>query len=264
MINNHQFENLPEFLSECVRLIKKRHPRFTSIQLSKRLGLSNSTFDRISKSDVKFPSFNNALKIVREACGEKNLLNFIKKFYPEMLEEFVSIYPNNNAVKFVEAGAEKFFEDSSSYELMLMISSGKGVTRNLVQEEMGKKGLKVLDTLIKNTIVEEKNGRIQINGKINATQTTVHQLMQNLIASNYHIENFGKEGNWLTVQYEAVNKDLAWPVIKSALNEANKKIKEVFANPIYQGKDIVWVGLSGDSLISDQKKMAIERQGELQ
>ena len=66
---NH-FDDLSDFLASCVNKIRTSYPRFSSLQLSKRLGIPNSTFDRISKKEVQKPSFNYALKIVQEVCEE--------------------------------------------------------------------------------------------------------------------------------------------------------------------------------------------------
>lgn len=253
--------DLKSYLKSCVRVIKKGRPHMNSSRVAAKLGIPTSTLCRIENEYGTRPSFPYAMKLVREAAGDQNIKAFIQKFYPEMLGDFEEIYPQPQDVQFIGQKVEAYFENSLSHELMMLISSGRGVTRGDISFEFGRKGVKILEHLLAKDIVKEKNGRIIIEGNINATQATVHKLLKNLINSNYDINGFGKRGNWLTVQYEAVNHEKVWPEVKDVIEEANKKIRKIFTSPESKGNDVIWVGLIADSL---QKVNPSKLQGGVQ
>lgn len=248
MLEASHFEDLSDFLESCVSKIKKSYPRFSSLQLAKRLGIPNSTFDRISKKEVTTPSFNYALKIVQEVCEDESVQSFIKKFYPKMYEDFSTVYPGNKDVPFVAPEAEPYFQDPSTFELMLMATTNAGLTRAKTLEEFGKRGISTLDKLIQNGILKEENDKISIEGPVNAKQDTVHRVLQNLVKLNYDLESFGDHKNWLSVQYESVKSEVVVPKLREICIEANQKIRELMNAPESKGSDVVWAGIVMDSL----------------
>ena len=78
MLDSTQYEDLSLFLYDCVVKLKKDYPRYSNLQLSKIVSITNSSLDRIYKKESKRPSFNNAIKIVRLACEDGNVKPFIK------------------------------------------------------------------------------------------------------------------------------------------------------------------------------------------
>jgi hypothetical protein len=248
MLEAGRFEELPEFLESCVDKIKKSYPRFSSLQIAKKLGIPNSTFDRISKSEVQKPSFNYALKIVQEVCGEESVQSFIKKFYPKMYEDFSTVYPGNKEVPFVAPEAEIYFQDPTTYELMLMATTSNGLTREKTIFEFGRRGISVLEKLLQDGILKEKNGRISVEGPVNAKQETVHKLLQNLVELSYDVDAFGDHKSWLSLQYESVNLEVVIPRLREILIKTNQEIRDLMNAPESKGKEIAWVGLVMDSL----------------
>jgi hypothetical protein len=53
-----------------------------------------------------------------------------------MYENFENTYVGNADAEFVPKEAESFFEDASTYEIMLMATSGDGFTRDTVIREL--------------------------------------------------------------------------------------------------------------------------------
>ena len=248
MLDTGHFEDVAEFLHSCVDSIKKNYPRFSNLQLAKRLGIPSSTFDRICKKEVQRPTFNHALKIAKEVCGPDRVQEFIKKYYPRMYMDFESVYPGNSEVPFVAPPAESHFQDAATYEILIMATTDVGLSRQKVADELGKRGLSTLERLLQNGILKEEGGTISLHGKINATQETVHKLLQNLLRNNYDLEAFGDHRNWLSLQYESVKSDVVVPQIRDILIEANQKIRKVMNAEESKGSDVIWTGLVFDSL----------------
>lgn len=254
MIETEQHTDLPSFLNSCIMDLKAKYPGLHDSDIARKLEISNSTFGRIKNADTKVPLFDNAIKIVRMACDEKDVMKFVKVHYPEMADNLKSIYPENSEVQFIKVENEKYFEDPTTYEVMLLVTSNANASREKVLEEFGKKGLNILEKLIAQGAVAEKDGVIGIQGDINAGQSTVHKLLQNLVKLSYDLEAFSEKDNWLTVQYEAVNAKEIMPVVRDILIKANKEIRKAFKDPRYKGDDVVWAGLVMDSLLKIESK----------
>lgn len=250
---NH-VSDLKDFLSDCIRSIKKSYPNFSSAQLAQRMGLSSSTFNRIENREIRKPTFAYALKIVREACGEEKVQTFIKNHYPEMYKDFETTYPGNADAEFVPVEAESFFQDANTYEIMVMATTTNGLTRKIVGDEFGNRGLQTLDKLIEKGVLKEEHGKFTLGTKVNAGQETVKKLLQNLINTSYDLSLFGTHKNWLSLQYESVNSDIVIPKIRNVYINANKEIREILNAPENAGNDVVWAGLVMDSLLKKDKQ----------
>ena len=261
-LGNHK--DLPEFLGQCVGKIKKNYPWMSSLALAKKLDIPNSTFDRISKREVKTPFFSHALKIVQEACGSGNIQAFIKKFYPNMMEDFIKAYPGNNNVPFVDPSIEVFFQNPTSFEIMMMASSEVGVTKKKVLEEYGRKGLAILDEMLERGVFKTEEDKYFIEGKINARQETVHKLLQNLVSLSYNLNDFGSQQNWLSLQYDSVNLDKVLPKMREIYIKANQEIRELLKSPESRGNSIIWAGLVMDRLIKSESPQGDQDKGLVQ
>ncbi len=251
-MDSNQFSDLKEFLSDCIKSIKKSHPNLSSVQLAKKLELATSTFSRFENREIKKPSFNHALKIVREACGETKVQDFIKVHYPDMYNDFAKTYPGNADLEFVPQEAETFFQDSTTYELMMMATTNAGLTKELVISEFGKRGLLTLDKLVEKNVLRNNNGKFTLGTKVNAGQETVKKLLHNLVNSSYDLDAFGTHKNWLSVQYDSVDAKKVTPKLRDIYIKTNREIREVFNAPENAGTDILWAGLVMDSLLKEK------------
>jgi transcriptional regulator with XRE-family HTH domain len=254
-MDSNQFSDLKEFLSDCIKSIKKTYPNFSSAQLAKKLDLTSSTFSRFENREIKKPSFNHALKIVREVCGETRLQDFIKTHYPEMFNDFAKTYPGNNELEFMPEEAEIFLQDPTAFELIMMATSNAGLRKEVVIEEFGKRGLLILESLITKKILIEQN-QIFTLGKnnLNFSQETVKKLLQNLVNSSYDLNAFGTHRNWLSVQYESLDASKVTPKLRDVYIRANQEIREIFNSPENAGTDVMWAGLVMDSLLKEKQE----------
>ncbi len=246
MLDVASHDDLSIFLQNCVNSIREQFPRFSANQLSKRLGIPNSTFDRISKGEVKNPSFVYAMKIVQEARGESSAQEFIDKFYPCMSNQMEKIYPGNSKANFARPEVETYLQDSTSFELMMMIVSKVGVTRELVAQEFGKRGLVALERMVESGLVEQNGDTLIISETLNLTQETVQKLVQNLIGHSYDLYRFGTQSNWLSVQWETVDREKVLPLLMDVCRRANSEIRTILQNPANVGGDLVWTSIGMD------------------
>jgi hypothetical protein len=254
-MDSNQFSDLKEFLSDCIKSIKKSYPNLSSVQLAKKLDLTTSTFSRFENREIKKPTFNHALKIVREVCGETRLQDFIKTHYPEMYDNLAKTYPGNSNLEFMPEEAEVYLQDSTTFELLMMATSNAGLSKDVVVAEFGNRGLLALENLITKKILIEQNQIFTLGMKnVNFGQDTVKKLLQNLVNSSYDLDAFGTQVNWLSVQYESVNAGKVTPKLRDVYVKANKEIREIFNAPENAGSDVMWAGLVMDSLLKKDKQ----------
>lgn len=259
-----QFSDLKEFLSDCIMSIKKSYPNLSSVQIAKKLDLTSSTFSRFENREIMKPSFNHALKIVREACGETRVQDFIKVHYPEMYKSMAKTYPGNVDLEFLPQEAEAYLQDSSTYKLIMMATCNAGLTKDFVISEYGKEGKLTLEKLLAKNILVERNHIITLGPKnINFDQDTAKKLLLNLINSSYSLDAFGTQVNRLTVQYESVNRKKVTPILRDICIEANQKIRKAFNDPENNGCDVMWAGLVMDSLVQEKTEEKIEEKPEI-
>lgn len=255
-MESNQISDLKDFLSDCIKSIKKSYPNLSSVQLAKKLEIASSTFSRFENKEIKKPSFEHALKVVREACGDDKVQNFIKDHYPEMYSNFETTYPGNSKLEFLPKEAESYLQDSTSFEVMMLVSTNAGASRELINIEFGKKGLIILDTLLSKDIIHEINGIYKLNlSNFNFGQETVKKLLLNLVNSSYDLTAFGTHTNWLSVQFESVNRVKVTPKLREVYVRANNEIRAIFNDPENAGIDVMWAILAHDLLLkrSNQK-----------
>ena len=254
-MDSSQFSDLKEFLSDCIKSIKKSYPNFSSVQLAKKLDLTTSTFSRFENREIKKPSFSHALKIVREACGETRVQDFIKLHYPDMYSDFAKTYPGNSDLEFIPQEAEIFLQDPTSFELIMMATSNSGLKKEVVIAEFGNRGLLALENLIAKRILIEQNQVFTLGMKnVNYCQETAKKLIHNLINSSYDLEAFGTQKNWLSIQWESVDRKKVTPKLRDVYVKANQEIREIFNAPENSGSDVMWAGLAMDSLLKKEKQ----------
>lgn len=248
MLENSTATDLKDLLKESIRLIKQAKPRLSSNALASSLDIPGSTLSRIENSGTRRPDFKHAIAIVKAAHGEEKARACLERYYPELIENFERIYKGNKDVPFVDVDSEKYFQDPTTYELMIMATCEAGIDRKVVKSEYGNKGLAILDELLANEVLIETDGVIGIKGSINARQATVHKLVQNLMAHNYDLAAFGKKENWLSLQYDSVDIEKALPKVREIMEKASSEIRAILNDPAYKGKDILWASMTADSL----------------
>lgn len=249
----HREDSLAVALKAKIDAYKDKHPRKSSTQIAKEFQLTTTAFHRMENRLTRKPAFDQTIKILRGTGNQDDIRYFLEKYYPEFAETYDRVYQGNQEARFIPIEQENYFEDTQYYELMMLAYSNEGITRELIKENFGKRGLDNLEELLNKSILEEKNGRIKgASNNINASQETVKILLTNLITNNYKLKNFGSktDANWLTLQFESVNKDKVMPKLSEILRETSSKIRSIINDPSNEGKDVIWTGLVMDALLS--------------
>jgi len=110
-------------LRDRIRDYKKKHPRLSSQQIAKRFNMASSTFNRIENMDIKTPSLDQLIKVLRGTGNLGELLGFLEKFYPEISKTYSNYYnkfPNTQGSE----SYNRFIENPKYFKILLMIVTG--------------------------------------------------------------------------------------------------------------------------------------------
>lgn len=242
-----------DFVSSCIREIKRQHPQLNTATLSKKLDVHQSTLSRIENRGVAKPSLNLALNIARMAYpNEGDYTKLMEQHYPE----YNTVYSGESKkAVFVKKEAEQFFESPATHEYMLLATSSSGVTEAFVKEQYGQIGLDAINKLVDSDVLKKVGSRFVLGPTLNAGQTTVHKLLQNLINVNYEVEGHGQKGNFMSVQYNSVDKNYVMPKLAKVLKDAQNEMQRILQDPTSRGDEVVWVGMAMDSLAKMKSQM---------
>ena len=133
-------EDLCQALRRRVKHYKREHPALSSQQIAKRFNMSSSTLNRIENQDIKNPTIDQVLKVLRGTGETDDLLGFIEEFYPDIADTYKKVYSHNMERRFVEVDHERYFKDKSTFSIMLLSLTGKGTSRREVRDLFGRGG----------------------------------------------------------------------------------------------------------------------------
>lgn len=254
-VNSTSAKNTKNFAIECIRELKEKYPNFSSSQIAKTVGMSQSTFCRIENGMVN--ASVNSISALLTALGKTHkIADAIELTYPEFADSLKRNFSHNQETPIASGKHANYFNKSDFRKIILLASTRSGTTRAEVQEEFGRSGLKDLEELISETVLSEIRGIIKVDEeKISYNQSSLRDALLDCIDSNYQVDKFGLEENWLSFQTESVNKDKAMKLIREKLKTAYSEIKsEILYSPEYFGNDKVFIGMVADSLLNCEQR----------
>lgn len=251
-----QDEDLCQALRRRVKHYKKDHPALSSQQIAKRFNMSSSTLNRIENQDIKNPTIDQVLKVLRGTGETNDLLSFIEEYYPDIAETYKDVYSENLDSSFIEVNHESYFKDRSTFTIMLLAYTGVGTSKEEVLSLLGQSGIRELINLIqKEVLTESSDGKISAmtGQKVNMSQEAFKSLLMNSIDAHYKVDNFGSGRNFLSFQTSSLSKEVAMPKINAILKDAFSSVQKIIDDPINKGVDKVFIGLTTDTFYEELK-----------
>lgn len=247
-------EDLCQALRRRVKHYKREHPMLSSQQIAKKFKMSSSTLNRIENQDIKNPTIDQVLKVLRGTGETDDLLSFIEEYYPDIADTYREVYSENLDRTFVDNNHEKFFKDPRTFTVMLMAFTGEGTTESEIKETLGSEGLKVLRELFQKEILSINNGKIsKSSGKDYAMSIDASKdLLINSIKKFYNSDHFGTGYNFLSLQTSQVDREKVMPEVNKVLKKAFSEIHEMLNAEENQGSDKVFIGLTADTFFNSR------------
>lgn len=254
MTYEQEKESLARVLRDKIFSYKAARPNLSSAQIASKFGMSNSTFSRLENLDIKNPTFDQVVKIFNGVGDQKGLLKFIKDKYPEISIMYRSVYNLEREAKFYRDLTSDYFVDERTHKLMLLAASNNGVCEQVIKEELGRDGLRHLDLLIKEDVIEKRGEKyfVKDDGFL-LTQEHSRDILLASIRNCYDLHGFNEKTaeNWLSYQAESVNLSKVMPKVMSLIKELNQRVRELFNDPENAGEEVMWVGLASDTVLEN-------------
>jgi len=230
---------------------KEQHPKLSSQQIAKRFDMSSSTLSRIENLDIKKPSLDQVIKVLRGTGATDDLVSYLDEFFPDIAKVYRNFYQNSAAEEFVKIDAEKYFESKDTFQIMLLAYSGQGTSREEVREIFGLSGEKQLEKLLKEKVLNEKQGGGigDFGVVVKMSNSTTRKLFSLVVEHCYSEDNFEKGNNYINFRTFVGDRKKTMPKIQVVLKKARKEINNIIKEEEFNGSDHIFVGLISDLII---------------
>lgn len=241
-----------ELLQEKLKKFRKEHPKLTGAQISRRMNITTSTLNRIESGDIKTPTIDQAVKILRKCCCNGEVAMYMKQYYPDIHSVMLEYFKEAASSTQVYENLDQYFCDESTYLMMLFATTPLGLSENWVLQEYGRNGHQKFMNLAARGVFKNFNGRFFATNEFG--ELTNHSNYQiSLLALFSTIQNISKElvedivigkspkSAICGLEYINVNFDK----ISDRLKELNKNYYSDIKHLIYQkenqGEDLLIV-----------------------
>lgn len=219
-------------LREHLRRYLDSNPTRTIPSVAKKGGLSEMTVRRIVQGEST-ATFETASAILKICATREESMAILRAEYPEMAAAIDHVWGKNDSYS-VGTDVELLNALSTSlgcYIINLAACNG-GVTREIIAEEYGSSGIKVLDGLLEKGILVEKKGAVKyIEADFSICNSAVLKSQVRHFIDAYDCDN---PGHALTVQVESVSQE-GFREVQKVLIEAANKIGEIRQSERFKG-----------------------------
>lgn len=243
-------ETIVDALALRIRTYKKEHPNLSGAQIARRFNMTSSSLNRIENGDVRVPTIDQVLKVLRGTGASGDILKYLDANYPSIAETYREVYDTRNT-EFISQDLECHLNDKDKFLIILLALTGDGTTREEVLCEFGRKGLSELEYLLEKGHLVEEDGVIGKNDKIlNTSFETLKNLLSYSVDQCFDSSNMLSGENYIAYSSIGINKEKALKRIIGVMKEAQREISEILSDPDLEGNDKFFYGLAVDSLIA--------------
>lgn len=248
---------LAEELSKRIRRFKKQRPHLSSQQIAKRFGVTSSTLNRIENLDIRTPSFDQVLKILKGTGNEEDIVRYVEANYPEASKAITNHVKSDKYWKALSPEFVEALKDPETSKILSLVITRENTSLDFIQKNYGLDGIKILKRLQLQGFIKIKQGFAYGSGaskvpSIKDAKDVLLTLIENHFNYTGCIENVSE--NLISFNLDTVNARKAMPVIVDILREANEKISEVLDSDEMKGEDAFFWGVSADTLLPNTVK----------
>lgn len=249
---------LAEELSKRIRRFKKQRPHLSSQQIAKRFGVTSSTLNRIENLDIRTPSFDQVLKILKGTGNEEDIVKYVEANYPEAGKAFVNYIKSDAYWKALSPEFVEALKDPETSKILFLVHSREKTSLDYIQKHYGLEGIRTVKRLQLQKFIEIKNGSVYSNNEtftipnVKDSKEILLTLIQNHF--NYVGAMDKSSENYLTFSVRSIDAKKAVPMIVDILLEADSKINELVSRDDLKGQDSIFWGACADTLIPNNIK----------
>lgn len=231
-----------EVLRAKIQKYKREHPRLNSSQIARRFGVSSSTFNRIENNDIKNPSIDQAIKILRGIGDCEGVADFVRTYYPDIHEGLFEYFVESAQATVLDESVEKYFCDESTYKMMMLATSKCGLDENYVLQEFGRTGHQKFMKLAAKGILVNRDGKFFTSAKdvyLNiGTTAELNKFLYKSVREEFNSYGELSSSRQMLV-YESVDRSVVRKELNDLCDEFNAKVTRVLRNPKNAGNDCV-------------------------
>lgn len=219
-----KISKLSNILKEYVSEKRKTNPKISESQIARNLGVSNTTFYRITNYHT-YPSVKNLLKLCR----------FIPKLKAFVTDGTLEAIRRSKSGKYTGKELENLLRRRNLFITYALALSSHGVTDEEIIYCIGLKGIQALKTLTAaGFITKTKDNRYQATKSEKGTIRSFEVIKKHLeiLAANYNPDNIAN--NYIYYKIESLNEK-GLQKIHEIYKETHKEIQEIMEQEEYQG-----------------------------
>lgn len=252
VITSEESKRRCNILNTYISEFKGKHPYLSSNQIANKLGIPQSSLNRIENQTTN-PSLENILNIMVGTGNRGKIPEVLNIIFPSQKEKFDLIFSQNKETPFLDEVSVGYATRDDTFLIMQMAFTRSGVTISEIREKFGHYGLDKLDLLMEEGILHKReDGTIGVNEeKANASFADLKKMLLMAIDKCYQPDSHDKAGAHLSYQTESVNSE-GFRAILDELKTVQAKIRRILYNPQYYGDLKVFVGMVSDQIIKNK------------
>ena len=219
-----------------------QHPNMSLNALALKSGIGATTLRRIRNQEIKGdPAPHTVLAFVSALTNEKRLSILVDKFdgpLGELLKESFGPYVESSLGHSFQAELSTYLRDATSYFVYKLCANRAGISREEIERNYGLQGLKKLDQMHGDKLIELKNhkGQERYFAVANEYSLDVDTVLGHLpqLAAHFKLGEVSKGRNLFYNMSESLNEE-GIQKIKAIQKEAVLKMLDVFKSPFYEG-----------------------------
>lgn len=193
-----------EILDQSLTDLRNKYKNMSEAQIAQKIGLHRATLNRFYNEKSK-PHFSNLVKILVGAGNDSMIQDALDSYDASIANVFdVSLSNENN--KLVTHEFEEILDDRNVFVAYNLSALDKGTNKEQLINVLGSAGIEALNTLLKNDLVEERNGSYFKSSKYNMVRSfdsAKHHL--NTYSYFYKVEHVEKKRNYMHSMSEGLN-----------------------------------------------------------
>lgn len=233
---------LCEVLSKKIRDYKKKNARLNSSQIAKSFGIATSTFNRIENLDINKPSVDQMVKILEGTGDSIDVTECLREYFPELHENVSKHYSNVYKKREAEECYQKYFEDESTYKLLLKATTKAGLREQEVVEELGNRGHKIFMKLASEGVFKNINGKFYADtDRITVKNQCAVRISEFLYKDLYEYIKLGRDDDQYlsNISYSSLDFNKVKGELKALYDDFNSKVKIIMKDPKNIGEDVI-------------------------
>ena len=247
--------NVCEILQSHIRNFKKEHPRLSGAQIARRFGVSTSSLNRIENGDIKNPTIEQAVKVLRATCGPETVAEFMRTYYPDIHHGLLDYFKASSERVELEEDVEQYFCDESTYMMMLFATTKRGLSENWVLQEYGRTGHQKFMKLAAKGVLKNTDGRFYVSKNEMEIGIKCGMKLIEIFGKKAYEEasTFGAPKNTAyNVEYSSVNYEKIQYKLNELIDDFKFEISALISAPENSGADLLFHG-SVTKLIKELK-----------